>query len=344
METPLIPSPMRLFLVVLAALLVSALGGCDFTPSFDVPVPDFEPALTINGVLAADSTVELRITTATDPYDRFGQDFVVPDGVQATLLREGVSVGPIRAQTRPCPSNQGGYTDPDLPPCTYTVFVSDVVTEPGVTYTVRVTAPGFPEARATVTLPARPVATATAGVVNQVGPRTDVELALSLRDRPGLGDRYALMVVTGPYTYEQPVYCWDAPCPDSTVTRSSNRTTVQYTTSDPVLLAAARTVPSGRIDIVTFTDETFDGTERTFRVRAEQFNYESPGGVAPLAAVRVVAIDAATFGAYQIVWLGSIVSGDGENPFAEPVNLPSNVEGGYGILGAVTITEALLPD
>ena len=44
----------------LAALAVSlALSGCDFTPTLDVAVPDFAPALTVNGVLAADSTVEV---------------------------------------------------------------------------------------------------------------------------------------------------------------------------------------------------------------------------------------------------------------------------------------------
>ena len=134
---------MRLFLALLAALLAGALGGCDFTPTLDVPVPDFEPALTISGVLAADSTVEVRITTAADPYARFGQGFVVPDGATATLLRDGADAGPLRVESRPCRYNSG-YVTPDTPPCTEPVFVSDVVTEPGVTYTVRARAPVRP--------------------------------------------------------------------------------------------------------------------------------------------------------------------------------------------------------
>ena len=192
-----------------------------------------------------------------------------------------------------------------------------------------------------MTVPARPVATATAGPSRLNGPRTDTDLTVTFRDPAGLGERYALMVVTGPHTYERPARCNDVPCPDSTVTRFSNRRTVGYTTTDPVLLAGARTVPSSGTDFVTFLDESFDGAERTFQLRAQQFDYVDPDDVAPLAAVRVVSIDAGTFGAYQLVWFGG-VSGDGENPFAEPANLPSNVVGGYGLLGAVTITEALL--
>ena len=334
---------LRLFLAAILAVLAGALGGCDFTPTLDVPLPDFEPALTINGVLAADSTVEVRVTLARDPYvipppdpdGRFNRPdvFYAPDGASAELLRDGASLGALRLDPRPC---RDVFDEAPVLEARCGAFVSDVVTEAGATYTVRASAPGVPPAEATVTVPARVPASATGSPSRQIGPRTDTDLEVTFRDPQGAGQRYTLMVVSGPYSYESPTYC-DG-CGDSTVTRHSNRVPIGYTTSDPVLLAGARTIPSSGVDFITFTDEAFDGTARTFPLRAQQFNYERAGEVAPIAAVRVVSIDDRTFGAYQIAWFG----GGNDNPFAEPADLPSNVVGGYGLLGAVAITEALI--
>ena len=214
--------------------------------------------------------------------------------------------------------------------------------EAGATYTVRASAPGFPDAEATVTVPPR--VPATAATTRPDGPWIDADVRVTLRDPSGPGHRYALMVVSGPYSYPDRSSCHrnpdyqhpgDGVCPDSTLPLiHRDRSPLSFTTSDPVLLAGARTVPSGDIRFLTFTDEVFDGTERAFVVQPKAFGLATP------AAVWVAAVDDRTFGAYQIAWLSNQVSGDGENPFAEPTNLPSNVVGGYGLLGAVTITEA----
>ena len=343
---------MRLLLPALAAL---ALAACDFTPTLDVPLPEFEPGLTLNGVLAADSTVEVRVTAAADPFGRGSRNvaFVVPDGVAAELIRDGVSLGSLRLDSETCEDySSWDYTEPGggLPTYECGSFVSDVVVEPGRTYTVRASAPGVPDAEATVTVPARvPVSvTAEASVERPLandGRRLDTDLTVTFRDPPGPGQRYGLVVIGRPvsYSYES-TECRGFNCTprDTTITVYVPRPSVGYTTTDPVLLAAARTVPSTGTHFIAFDDAEFDGAERAFAVRAQEFWYPSYSGgePEPPASVWVASADAATFGAYQIAWF----SGGEDNPFAEPVDLPSNVVGGYGLLGAVTINEARLPD
>ena len=332
--------------LALATLLAIALGACDFTPTLDIPLPEFEPALTLNGVLAADSTVEVRITGAIDPYVAAPTDdrFDVPDGTAAELFRDGASLGPLRLASTECPD----YSAPVHPvdgPVVYEcgAFVSDVMIEPGATYTVRATAPGFPPAEATVTVPPR------VSVALDLSPRrefetgpgytlTEIDAAISVRDPAGAGDRYALMAVSGPWSYTDSTQVCSGPstCRDTTRTYFYPNIQFSYTTTDPVLLAAARTIPSNGITFVTFTDETFDGSTRSFDVTLRQVDY--PDRDWPdIKAVWLAAVDDATFGAYQIAWFGYPL-GDGFNPFQEPLDLPSNVEGGYGLLGAATIT------
>ena len=335
----------RLLFALLAALLAGVLG-CDFTPTFNVPLPDFEPALTINGTLVADSTVEVRVTVATDPYgpDRYDDLFPVPDGAVVTLLQGGAVPKRLSLRSETCRRSLGW---PEYESYECGAFVADAVVEAGATVTVRASAPGFPDAEATVAVPRHVPASVVIGPsverpLPNDGKRLDTDLTVSFRDPPG-PQRYGLLVVGEPYTNTYVVTTCDddrtwTSCRDSTVEQRIDPATVGYTTSDPVLLAGARTVPSTGTRFISFTDETFDGQARTFALRAQQFWYPSYSTDEPEPPVGVwlVAADPTTFGAYQIAWF----SGGEGNPFAEPVDLPSNVVGGYGLLGAVAITEA----
>ncbi|WP_420455299.1 DUF4249 domain-containing protein [Rubrivirga sp.] len=340
-------------LILLAAVLAGTLGACDFTPTLDVPLPDFEPALTLNGVLAADSTVEVRITAAADPYGRYPDDglFEIPQGTVAELFRDGASLGPLRLASAECP-DYSKPVDPVAGPVTVEcgAFISDVVVEPGATYTLRASAPGYPAAEATVTVPGRvPVTLDVGPPVEAEVPgwiRVDRDVAVSFRDPAGLGDRYALMAVSGPWTYTDTYQTCDrggVSCSDTTVHYRVPHTRFTYTTSDPVLLAGARTIPTNGISFATFTDEVFDGEARSLKVRVHDLIHPDRREEPEFEAVWLVAVDAETFGAYQIAWFG-YPAGEDFNPFQEPIDLPSNVVGGYGLLGAVTVNAAPVPE
>lgn len=238
--------------------------------------------------------------------------------------------------------------------------MSDVVTEAGATYTLRAAPPGFPPVEATVTVPARvPVAGEVGDPRQTEVPPVDGgtgytlierDVTLSFRDPSGPGDRYALSVSGGPWSYDdtRPICSGPDPstCRDSTITYRFPGSQFGYRTSDPVLLAAARTPPSNGFSFITFTDEAFEGADRSFSLTVSYARYEEEeegsfsANYPDPKDVWLTAVDADTFGAYQVAWFGFPLGDD--NPLQEPIDLPSNVQGGYGLLGAVTINAAPL--
>ena len=146
-----------------------------------------------------------------------------------------------------------------------------------------------------------------------------------------------MALINGPYQGVQTEcdYRTDPPtCTDRTVTyRAPDR----FTSSDPVILAAARDVEFGDASyrFVSVTDNSFDGQTWDFTIRRAggyEYAYSSDNTL----TVQVAALSGDVYDAYQIASFGG--QGD-ENPFVEPVNVPSNVVGGYGLVGAVALAE-----
>ncbi|WP_412068818.1 DUF4249 family protein [Rubrivirga sp. IMCC43871] len=88
------------------------------------------------------------------------------------------------------------------------------------------------------------------------------------------------------------------------------------------------------ISFASFPDDTFDGRTKTFTLSPSDRYAE--GYRDGRLRIQIAALSADLYDAYRI----SYFSGGDDNPFAEPVNLPTNVVGGYGIVGAVTLAEA----
>ena len=326
-------------------IALAVLAGCDFTPTLDVPLPEHAPALTFNGILMADSTVHVRVTASADPYGAYQNEgvFPVPEGARADLYRDGALVAALALEDRTCLDFSVYRPGEEYPTYPCGTFVSDAVIQAGATYTVRATAPGFPEATATVTVPKRSEISVVAGARQPGGDALRRDLTVTFRDPVGLGHRYALTAVSGPWTSTDSYsYCVDATCAverDTTVTYRYDRSTLSYTTADPVLLAGARVLPAGGESFITFPDNLFDGTTRSFEIQTRSLTRRDREDPVEPAAVEVTSLDPLTYQAYQISWFSL---GD-DNPFQEPVRLPSNVTGGYGLLGAATVHEALLP-
>ncbi|MAQ93169.1 MAG: hypothetical protein CMM84_06550 [Rhodothermaceae bacterium] len=311
-----------------AALLLAAVGGCDFTPALDIDTPAYEPGLVLRAVLAADSTVSLRVTESRDPYG--GRLYLGPTAPSAdatvTLLRDGQPVETLVLRPDVCddysrPPGPDGF--PPTFPCG--PYQGTTRMEAGATYTFRVDAAGYPTATATVTIPRRPTLTAT-----QEGDGADRRFRVRLTDPAGLGDLYGLSLLRD-YTYTSTVTC-DPDTGECTEMTETTRLLNSFTTSDPVLLSASVEI-DGNITFVVFQDQTFDGQEKTFTM-ARDDRY-GPGDAYGAETVQVAALSGDVYDAYRIEYF----SGGDENPFAEPINLPSNVVGGYGLVGAVTLAE-----
>ena len=328
-----------------ALVLVTALAACDFTPALDIDVPEHEARAVIRAVLAADSVAVVRVGASGDPYGarRTYNRFDATPEARVTLLREGGVVEVLAVRSLRCEdfSREGTPTYECGP------YAGTVPVEAGATYTVRVEMDGLPPAEGTVTVPPRPTVTVEEVTVKgePTAPPEPRRFRVRIADAAGPGDRYGFGLGRSFASYTTETVCDGAGACRDTVTGgpSPYRDLLPFRTSDPVLLAATRQIPGDEVRLATFTDQTFDGAAFSFEVEVDDFYYGDYDGAfavdyGPLT-VQVAALSTGVYDAYQI----SAFSLGDDNPFAEPANLPSNVEGGYGLVGAVALAEVAFP-
>ena len=336
----------RLLPLAALALLV---GGCDFTVPLDIDVPAHEPAAVISAVLATDSVAVVRLGVSTDPYrsNRYSYGpLATREDAVVTLLRDGQPVETLAVRSERCEDYNSGY-DPQTgrPLRTFECgpFAGRVPLEAGATYTVRAEIPGLPPAEGSVTMPRAPTITAEelAPVAGDFGGERR-RFRVRVQDAAGRGDRYGVSVLRGPNRYEGQ-YCDP---PDYTVCRDTvyvdpSRYLSYFESSDPVIVSAARDVPGSGTSFVSVDDQTFDGQAWTFTVTIDDGYYYGPyGGDSPEQplAVQVAALSESVYEAFLADRFGS--NGD-DNPFVEPTNRPSNVAGGFGLVGGVALAEVV---
>ena len=193
--------------------------------------------------------------------------------------------------------------------------------EAGVRYTLRAEIPGLPPAEATVDVPDYP--SVTGG------------LSFSLSDPPGPGHRYSVEL-QGEFDRYSTSVCTVGGRRDTTVVLGAAFPYGRpFATDDTVLRTAAREAGAS-IPFAAFPDDAFDGRTRTFTVAPDQRTMHS--GDTGAARVRLSALSAELYDAYVLLEFNL-----DQNPFAEPADLPSNVQGGYGRVGAVATTELRVP-
>ena len=324
--------------VGLLALLV--LAGCDLSSSLDIETPPYEAGVVARSVLAAGQPAQVRLSVSRDPYavDSAGTGLVQrPSRVdgRVVLLRDGVEVEELRSiswtcyrtTTGGCNAETGLGEQTRSGPFECGMYRSAGPVEPGDRIELRTELPDLPPASAYVTVPAAPVVEATATDL----PDGRRRFAVRLTDPPGLGDRYGLNI-TREYDRVTRSECRVGGRADTVVALArpaSYRS--NFSTSDPILVTGAREAGSS-IHFVTFPDDAFDGRTREFVIEATATGgHEFDTGA---VVVQVTAMTAELYDAYQITNFEL-----DENPFAEPADLPLNVEGGYGRVGAVATTE-----
>lgn len=318
-----------------ALLLAVAVAGCDFTPTLDVETPAYERGLVLRSFLVADSVAAVWVSESWDPYEgrSYGYDPTARFGTEAdvALYRDGQLVERLTARRDSCIDE----TQPPVPeggtirylPCG--PYAGTVPIEAGATYTVRVEKEAWPTAEGTVTVPRRPDVT----VVEEAGgPGGDRRFRIDLRDRSGTDDLYGLSL----YRWSQIYYesgCDETGCRDTTyAVETGSRFATSYETSDPVLIAAAREFDEN-VSFASFPDDTFDGRTKTFTISPSNAYFE--GATDGRLTVQLAALSADVYDVYQI----TTFSGGDDNPFAEPINRPSNVTGGYGLVGGLALAE-----
>lgn len=329
---------------LLAVLLALTAAGCDVTPAIDIETPAFAPSIVLRAVLAAGRPPTVRLSLSGDPAVTLPDGrtaSATPAGAVVTLFRDGVPAETLAPRRQTCYAAQRGAcnaetgrTDVETTgPYDCSAFGGTLPIAAGATYTVRAEVPGLPPAEATVTVPL-PAEVAVEDAPGSGAPR---RLRVRVRDVRGAGTRFGVALF-GTFSAYTTQVCRVGGPRDTLVTLAApSPFQGRFATSDRLLLADAR-LPAASYPFVTFTDATFAGGEATFTLTADP---AMPGNLvrADGYAVRVSVLSASLYEAYQTA---AVLFGE-DTPFAEPTDLPGNVVGGFGLVGAVATSEASVP-
>lgn len=275
---------MSLRLLILAAALT--LAGCETFTELDPA--DFEPQVAVDGQFETGVPWSIRISRTTAINDTSAAD---ESAVLDALVEIGGDDGSRVALSH---VGEGRYESPGAPVA-------------GRTYTLRVRAPGFPEATATSTAP-RPAEDLSVTAVAWPTESGPVDLEISFDDPESPGDLYELSLVS------------EIPGPDG---------------QPPVQLFSTFTTTAPVRRESTFLDDIQSGS-RSPRYLSAYLDDEPPITSVPVTVqqtgpeVVTVTLAVASPEYYELVRSQVRQREAARNPFAEPVPPYSNVRGGFG--------------
>lgn len=317
-KTPLTP-------LLLAALL---LGGCETV--VDVEPPEHERQLVVNGLYQAGTPWVVEVTTSVGLLEI--DEPATVTNASVVLWHDDRPLDTLRY--RPVPDDQpyyyGGNADGH--------YHSDAAAAPGQTYTLRVSAPGFDPVEATSVVPDRPAA--TFDVRTRLAPPdpnyppeyrpTLAEVDIHLDDPAGERNYYALSVMT-----EQRYAGADS-------TEFVTEWLMGFHFSDPLLEddlfdedlldGDGSTYRWGRL---YFSDRNIDGRRHTLHVTTTL----DPGAEDRRS---VVVLEALSPDIYEYERTRDRYREADGNPFAEPVEVHSNMSNGFGIFAGASAVERAL--
>jgi len=308
----------------LFGLLVLALLASGCRKYLDFEGEDLQPRLVLNGLVTADSVVTVYLSNSRGVIDP-GQLAAVTNGQvrvfdeQGNLLEQLVHVG------------EGAYR-------------GSVVIAPGTALSVQAQASGLAAVRANdrVPLPVPIQQWDTVSVEAEGGGSgfgsTTLEVTLTINDPGDRSNFYLLEAFVGQQYIIQQVFdpISGTFVLDTIFLDEPFWSRAYLSSADPVLISQSDAGPGETrvfFNRAVFRDDGFNGTTRSFRIRLESFI--RPGTL----DLRLVSISEATFRYFRTLERYAYTEGD---PFAEPVQVFTNVEGGLGIWGGANVEQVLI--
>ena len=328
----------RALLVPVVAAL--ALGACDLSPTVDVDTPAFQERLAVRSVLTLGQAPTVRVGLARDPFAVAAPDVAqpTPTDVTVTLWRGDALVEtlPLRSQTcyaqstSACDAATGEVVTERSGPYECGDYRGEVAVGSGA-YTLRAERPGLPAAEATVVVPETPDGTFS-GAQGPAGYAFDLSV-VDADPAPGTAFGVSLLREFDAFATR---YCAVGGERDTTVFLPAPATyTTTFGTDDPTLRAEGADL-DGTFNLIVFDDATFPNGEGRFTMTAPLEGTLDRRGtgrfVLQIARLSPVLYDYLRETVFPL---------DAPTPFDEPANLPSNVTGGYGHVGAVATRELL---
>lgn len=282
----------------------------------EVPLPPVTPKLSVNATLSEDKTITAwvgrsrAILEPKDPMRPYLENYVIKDAT-VVLYEDGQPF-----ETLVYDAADYTYKSP-----------SNKRVSAGKSYSIRVTAPGFAEVSAETIAPSP---SEIAGVRwerkvrrNSFGNEVD-EITLTLAD-PAEKNYYLVSLFGAQYPHGMVHQLW---C----VTTNDRDVEKQGYGGDPM---DGESCFEGTN--LLLKDDNFNGEEKKVKFYVESYQmdeYTAQDGsriYRPYVEVRRITEDY-----FKYLKSADLYDG-GDNPFAEPVNVYSNIKGGYGIFSAHTL-------
>ncbi|MFB6231376.1 MAG: DUF4249 domain-containing protein [Salinibacter sp.] len=304
-------------LLVLLGGLVATLWGCDLQRTVDVKDPKHESVLVVNSEVKAGRPWRVDVSRSVGAFEAGNpQDSTrtVTDAT-VTVLHNGTTLGQLPLDSL------DQYSTRQFTP------------KPGERYTVHVQAPTLPSVRATDRVPRMPPLRLASEPAEQGVQDYNRVLRLTIDDPSTTNNYYHVALKKRQFIR------------DSTGISSFTYET-QFQTRNPSVLnemdgdLAETNAYTGNTAV--FTDALFDGTEQVIALRVQDELYGDT-----IRVEYVLFVSALSENAYRFSHTKRLYKRTRDNPFAEPVDVHSNVEGGYGIVAARhtdTLTVAVTPD
>ena len=295
---------------LIAGCLLVALAGCD--SGLEVDLPDQDSRLVVTSLFAADSLISFEVGRSASAF----QEPPLEDVTAATVLVYEDDVLAGRAVYEPNRLR----------------FASTVRAVAGRTYRVEVSAPGFAPVRAQDTVP-MPVPFEVASVERGPDPTDgrDREDTVTLRFQDPPGDDFYALYGLNERTFPGR--------PDQT-----QLFPLAFRSADPALADGDLTRLIGETEApfyqrAVFRDTPFQG--RTASVRLSVLRFEADDNSGAFRDTQRLRLARLSPTYYDYVRALEAARSSG-TPFDDAVDVPSNVEGGFGIVAAFAATERVL--
>lgn len=274
-----------------------------------VDVPAYQPKLVLNGYATTGDTVFVSVGKSIGILEyKYGKDLAVKD---ATLV----------LRTDGAPDDVLDY-DP-----LYGMYRSNTIAQPGKNYTLVATAPGYTEASATTIVPSAVKIDSIRRIPNA---RLDIdgnpqdEIRIVFNDPPAAGDYYILSI-SKLQGLDTTFHGYGANCVNTT--DASIESIYNEEIDQNTCLAG---------DAIFFRDVLFNGVTKELRLFVPS-GYVRPGTVFSDSVYAEVQLMHVTEAYFRFSKSYRFASDNRGNPFAEPSNVYTNVNNGYGVFSIMSV-------
>ncbi len=288
-------------------LILCSLLGCELV--LDIDQPNFQPSLVINGFLTPDSVVRVVLSKNSYVLDdsRYFSNYFV-DGAEIQLFENNELIGTFSEDTT-WDSEEIDFTG---------LYYLDYFPKMNMEYRIEARRDGYEPISVSERLESRNFEIEINSVDTAISEwgGTVYEITTELQDSPG-NDFYELSVF---YSFFQPIYSED------TITKGPR--TVQRAWIETDNLVFEDHLPGHHM---VFKDDLFEGESYQIKFDVQAYYFDPNMSFDPELEL-IVTMRSTTESYYNYHYSTSLqrwVSGD---PFAQPVQVYSNVSNGFGIL------------